>query len=416
MKVLYLHQYFCTPAMPGATRSYELARRLVARGHAVTMVTSDTNPSAGLCYRWRESTEAGIRVRWFGVPYSNAMGWNRRIEAFLRFSLAACRELRRHEADVIFATSTPLTIAVPAIYGSWRTGRPMVFEVRDLWPEVPIALGELDNRLLVAGARWLERLAYRRSTRIVALSPDMQNGILRRGVDPRVVSVIPNGCDDMFAAPQAEQAGRDFRARHSWLGDRPLVLYAGTLGKVNDVGYLVRVAAETLRLDANVRFLVIGSGRQEAEIRGLAAQLGVVDRNLYFLPRVLKQEMPAVLSACDISVSTVADVPALWANSANKIFDALAAGRPVAINHGGWLAEMIEAQKCGLVLPADDVAQAASSLVGLLSDRRAQRAACAAARRTARTLFDRDDHARRLEEVLHLAAFGVEAPARRRAA
>ena len=143
MRITYLHQYFNTPDMSGGTRSYEMARRLVARGHEVNMVTS-----------WRtddgrkkpfETVEDGIRVQWLPVPYSNAMSYAQRLVAFGRFVVASTRRAAALPSDIVFATSTPLTIALPAVYAARRQRVPMVFEVRDLWPELPIAMGALRN-------------------------------------------------------------------------------------------------------------------------------------------------------------------------------------------------------------------------------------------------------------------------------
>ena len=146
MRIIYLHQYFNTPNMSGGTRSYEMARRLVDRGHEVHMVTSsrDGKPSGRHARGWTETVEAGIQVHWCSVPYSNHMSSRRRLGAFAKFSRLAARKATALRGDVVFATSTPLTIALPAVYAARRRSIPMVFEVRDLWPEMPIAVGALN--------------------------------------------------------------------------------------------------------------------------------------------------------------------------------------------------------------------------------------------------------------------------------
>lgn len=399
MRILYLHQYFTTPAMPGGTRSYELARRLVARGHQVEMITSHRDPAAPHRDGWYQTEESGIRVHWLPVPYSNRMVYRDRLKAFAHFALVAGRRAASLGGDVVYATSTPLTIAIPGLYASRRLRVPLVFEVRDLWPRVPIALGALRSPLTIAAARRLERLAYLRSVRVVALSPEMRAGVVDAGCPASRVSVIPNGCDlDLFEV--GPELGIALRARYEWLQDRPLVVYIGTLGQVNGVGYLVRLAAETRRLDPAVRFLVIGEGREEEEVRRLATALGVLDRNFFMMPRIPKVDVPAWLSAADIATSVVIDRRELWANSANKVFDALAAGRPVAINHGGWLADLLQETGAGIVLDRRDISIAAAELTRALSDRRWLERAGVAAREAARSRFDRDRLATELESVL----------------
>jgi UDP-N-acetylglucosamine:LPS N-acetylglucosamine transferase len=160
MKVIYLHQYFNTPKMSGGTRSYEMARRLVAAGHEVHMVTTWRTETAH--DDWFHTTESGIQVHWLPVSYSNSKTYTQRIRAVLSFAIQACRKAVDLKGDLIFATSTPLTIAIPGIYASWRNRLPMVFEVRDLWPELPIAVGALRSPVLKWLARKFERFTYRR--------------------------------------------------------------------------------------------------------------------------------------------------------------------------------------------------------------------------------------------------------------
>ena len=152
MKIIYLHQYFNTPQMSGGTRSYEMARRFVAAGHEVHMITSHREESDDFS-EWLEEIIDGIHVHWLSVPYSNNMGFKARVLAFLKFAVASGVKARKVGGDVIFATSTPLTIALPAIYAAKRLKKPMVFEVRDLWPELPIEVSALKNPFLKICAR-----------------------------------------------------------------------------------------------------------------------------------------------------------------------------------------------------------------------------------------------------------------------
>ncbi|MBD3176836.1 MAG: glycosyltransferase, partial [Armatimonadia bacterium] len=145
MHILYLHQYFCTPEGSSGTRSYEMARRLVAAGHRVTMVCSAANLGHLDLPAGRSDLEIdGIHVIALNVAYSNRMSHLERIKAFYRFAWGARQAGRAASGvDVVFATSTPLTIAYPGVGASRRHRCPMVFEVRDLWPELPIAVGAL---------------------------------------------------------------------------------------------------------------------------------------------------------------------------------------------------------------------------------------------------------------------------------
>lgn len=403
MRIIYLHQYFNTPDMAGGTRSYEMARRLVDAGHVVHVVTSHRDPNPPVPAGWFETEEAGIHVHWLVNRYDNKMSFRDRIRSFVRFALASARKAASLPSDLVFATSTPLTIALPALYAKWRRRIPMVFEVRDLWPTGPIAMSALRNPLAIAAARWLEKTAYRNSAQIVALSPGMKEGIVATGYPPERVHVIPNSSDmDLFRV--SPEVGQAFTDQHPYLRGGPLVTYAGTMGIVNVVDYLVEIAAEVELIDPTVRFLIVGDGHQEPVVRRRAEELGVLGRNTWMLPPVPKRHMPAVLSATDVSVCILADKPHLQRNSANKVFDAFAAARPLMINFSGWIADLLEEHNAGLVVPPRDPPLAARLLHDFLTDQRRLGETCDAAARLADTMFSRDRLADDLRQVLELAA------------
>jgi glycosyltransferase involved in cell wall biosynthesis len=364
VRIVYLHQYFLTPEMAGGTRSYEWASRLAERGHEVHVVTSFT----GRGDPPTPSPTAQFQVHWIPVPYDNAMSPQRRLLAFLQFAARSARRARALDPDLVFATSTPLTIALPALAAIWKRSTPMVFEVRDLWPEVPIAMGALRNPVLRAAARALERLAYRHATRIVALSEEMAAGVASTGFPRAAIAMVPNAADTaLFRREGLDAAADEFRRSHDWLGGRPLVLYAGTLGRANDVPVLARIAAECEARMPELRFLVVGNGAEEESVRAAARQLGVLDRTFFMLPPQPKESVPTLLAAATVTASLFADLPALRANSPNKVFDSLAAGRPVVVNNEGSLSDLLEASGAGIVLPRDPAA-AARELTGFLAD------------------------------------------------
>jgi glycosyltransferase involved in cell wall biosynthesis len=407
MKILYLHQYFVTPAMAGGTRSYELARRLAAAGHEVHVITSqrraaDSAPAA----KWSTTLVEGVHVHWTTVPYDNRFGFVRRLRAFVAFAWRAAWKAVTVRGDLVFATSTPLTIAIPAILASRRLCVPMVFEVRDLWPEVPIAMGEIRNPLLIACSRLLEKIAYRCSARVIALSPGMADGVVAAGYPRERVEVIPNACDiELFGAPPAAAADGLLPP-----GNGQLVVYTGTFGRANAVGYLVSVAAAMRALDPTVRFLLVGDGSELEAIRQQARDNGTLDSNLWMRPPIRKEQVPTVLAHATLATATFADVKALWHNSANKVFDALAAGRPVMINYGGWQKEFLETSGAGFAVPGNDSAAGAQHLAAFLRSPDAIARARTAALQVATTQFNRDRLGERFRAVLEDAAAGSAAP------
>lgn len=398
MRIVYFHQYFNLPSEPGSTRSFEMGKRLAAKGHDVHVVTTareGRSPFRG----WRAQTIAGLTVHRTHIPYDNSLGFAGRLQAFFKYAFRAGIRGRHLKPDVIFASSTPLTVAIPARIANLGLAIPIVFEVRDLWPEVPISMGFLRNPIVRWLAYSLQRFAYRNAAHVVALSPDMEAGVLARNYPAENVSVIPNSADlDLFRS--SPSAGASFRSRHDWLGGRPLAIYSGTLGRVNDVAYIVRLAREALTARPEYRFMIIGDGSERSATEALAAELGVLDRNLFMFPPIPKTELAPVYSAATIALSTVAPIEALWANSANKVFDAFAAGRPVAINHRGWQADVLQHSGAGLVLDSHDTGRALETLATLMDNQAKADDAGRAAAQLATSRFARDLHGRQLADIL----------------
>jgi glycosyltransferase involved in cell wall biosynthesis len=401
MRIVYIHQYYCNPAMAGGIRSYEQARRLVARGHTVHVITTDITPGKR-SLGWRSTEDDGVIVHWYSVPYSNEMSFARRIRAFAEFMVLATAKAAALKADLVFATSTPLTVAVPGVLAAKLRRAPFVFEVRDLWPEVPIEMGALRNPLARRLAGALAGFAYRNAQEVVALSPGMAAGVRARRPATRV-EVIPNAADlDLFAVDP--EAVRRFRDAHRWLGDRPLIVYTGALGMVNGVDYLIRAARRMREVDPDVQVLIVGHGREWADTERLAAESGLLHTTVRMWPKVPKSELPVILGAATLSTSFVRPIRALWDNSANKFFDALAAGRPIAVNYGGWQADLLHETGAGLVLDPYDAESAGDLMAVRVRDDVWLKEAREAAHTLAVERFSRDLLFERFEAVLNRSA------------
>ncbi|BCY13004.1 glycosyltransferase family 4 protein [Actinoplanes sp. L3-i22] len=401
MRVVYIHQYYCNPGMAGGIRSYEQARRLVARGHTVDVITTDITPGDRQL-GWTVTHEDGVTVHWFKIPYNNHMSYARRLRAFAEFMLLATVRATRLKADLVFATSTPLTVAVPGVLAARLRRVPFVFEVRDLWPEVPIEMGALRNPLARKLAGGLANFAYRNASEVVALSPGMAAGVTRRRPGTSV-TVVPNAADlDLFHVDPAQV--KRFRNEHRWLGDRPLIVYTGALGAVNGVDYLVHAAKRMRELDPGIQVLIVGHGREWESTGKLAAELGLLDETVRMWEKVPKSELPVILGAATMSTSMVRPIRGLWDNSANKFFDALAAERPIAINYGGWQADLLTETSAGLVLDPYDADGAGEVLATHVRDEDWLVKARAAAYRLAVEEFSRDLLFERFEAVLTRSA------------
>lgn len=404
MRILYVHQFFATrESSLGLIRSYEFARRWVAEGHEVTIVTSSSRLPEEYDRRlFAEGNIDGIRVRTVRVRYSNRMGYGRRIWSFVLFTLgAAWLAATAGKHDVVFATSTPLTVGIPGWFAAAVRRTPFVFEVRDLWPEAAIQMGALKRTgVLARVAKQLERFLYHRSAAVIGLSPGMVTGVIAEGIDPRRVYMIPNCSDlDLFHPGEKDRA---FLERHGVPEGAFVVGYAGAIGPSNAVEDQVPAAARELarRGRDDIAFVIAGDGKSlpvlEAAVAGLS--------NVRLIGPLPKKDVPVLTRSADVLMTLFADVPILATNSPNKFFDGLASGRPMIVNSPGWTKDLVEECDCGVYVPAGDGVALADACMRLAADPDTLVRMGRNARQLAEERFDRGIQAQRLLEVLEQTA------------
>ncbi|CCQ10275.1 Glycosyltransferase [Pseudoalteromonas luteoviolacea B = ATCC 29581] len=334
------------------------------------------------------------------LSYSNKDGFLKRMQKFIIFSVRSTLKSLTLSADVVFATSTPLTIAIPGLIHSKIKGVPLVFEVRDLWPELPIATGVIKNKIVIKLATWLEKYTYKNSKRLIGLSPGMCSGIVKHGIPKEYVTLATNSCDTELFDVDALIGRRYLAEKLSFVKGRKLIAYTGTFGLINKVGYIVKLAIAAQKIDPNLCFVAIGDGMEKQEIIAEAEKAGVLNENLYILPAVPKLEIVGLLSSADLSLSLFGPVKEMWHNSANKLFDALASQTPIAINYGGWQKEFILEHSCGLVLDGNDFEESALNISNFLHDEKRYSDAINSCKILSYEHFSRDIMAARIEKTL----------------
>lgn len=403
MNVLYVHQHFSTPRGATGTRSYEFARHLVAEGHDVTVLCgssrqADTGLRGTFRRGRREGRVDGIRVIELDIPYSNHDRFGKRTVAFLRFALGGVGISLRAEYDVVFATSTPLTAGIPGIVARWLRRKPFVFEVRDLWPEAPREMGAITNPAVLAALDGLEWVAYHSAHHLIGLSPGIVNGIVRRGIPKNRVALIPNGCDlELFDPTRHDRESASIPG----VGEGDFVAaFAGAHGMANGLDSVLDAAVVlTDRGRTDIKVVLIGDGAQKAALmkRACAAQLD----NCIFLDPLPKGELARLLSRVDVGLMVFANVPAFYqGTSPNKFFDYLASGTPVLNNYPGWVADLIRAHDCGVVVEPGRPEAFADALEGLARYPERLPAMAASARHLAEQMFARRDLANRFRMIL----------------
>lgn len=359
MKVLYIHQFFKSPKSPGGTRSYWLAQELIQNGYEVTMITTDKTQKEKV----RECNIDGINVVYFHVPYNQSMGIKDRLLSFFRFVIYTTKYALKNcdKYDYIFATSTPLTVAIPALISKWLKGKKYIFEVRDLWPEVPIQMGGLKNPLVKMLARWLEKLTYRNAEHVFTLSPGMQEGVIKY-ISEDKTSMIPNMSKIKEFFPRKKDL--ELMSRIGLKVDCLKVIHFGSLGEANYIDPVIETAV--LLKNHKVQFLFLGAGSTETRLKQLLKEKGI--SNVLFHERTPMALTSEIVNCCDISLVSFKDIPILYTNSPNKLFDSLSAGKPIIVNSAGWTKDLVEEKGCGFYYKPTNPQELANKLIALLDN------------------------------------------------
>ncbi|MGG5812541.1 glycosyltransferase, partial [Falsiroseomonas sp. CW058] len=344
LRILYLHQHFSRPEGSAPARSFLQARALAAAGHAVTLAcgryAGATTGLAGPFRRGRRSGAMdGFRVVEFDIPCGNAQPLPERARAFLRFAAGATALALRGRWDAILASSTPLTVAVPALIARRLRGTPFVFEIRDPWPELPRAMAAMGGppRPVLAAMGWLADAACRRAAAVVGLTEGMAATALARGADPARVAVLPQGADLRLFGPHVAP----WRPAGVAAGD-VVAVYAGAQGRANGLDLLLDAAA--LLRGRGVRLLLAGQGSEAPRLAARAAAEALPVTCLGPLPR---PRLAGLLAGADLGLLCLADVPgfAEW-TAPNKLAEGLAAGLPMVANVPGRAARLLEGAGC----------------------------------------------------------------------
>lgn len=388
MKILYFHQHFKTPSQAGGTRSYEFAKRLVDAGHSVMMVCgkmADLGLKAASKPGIYRGMVDGIDVIQLDLPYSNKDNLLKRTKVFLQYAWKGIRLALSEEYDLLFATSTPLTAGIPGIAAKWFRGKKFVFEVRDLWPELPKALG-MKNPFALVGMSILEWLSYHAADACVGLSPGICEGIRRRSQKGKAIALIPNGSDlDLFRPGNRADLDLPGIGRSQFVA-----LFTGTHGIANGLDAVLDTAVELKKSGRDdIVLAFVGSGKLKAKLQARAQKEAL--GNCRFYDPIPKKDLSKIVSTVDTGMMILANIPAFYyGTSPNKFFDYIAAGLPVFCNYPGWMADMIRQHQCGTAVEPDNPKAFAEALAWLADHPAERRQMGSNARKLAETEFGRN--------------------------
>lgn len=389
MHILYFHQHFSTPNGSTGIRSYQMARALINAGHSVTMVCGSYGGGAtGLKDSFvngrRLGVVDGINVIEFDLAYSNKDGFLKRSIIFFSFALKSIRLALTHEYDLVFATTTPLTAGIPGIFARWFRGKHFVFEVRDLWPELPKAMGVITNPVILSAMSLLEWCSYRSAHRCIGLSPGIVEGIEKRGVTIEKISLIPNGCDLDIFSKEIEPWRPDGISEHDLMA-----VFTGTHGMANGLHAVLDAASVLKQMGrTDIKIVLIGQGKQKEELIKRANDEEII--NIIFHDPVNKHQLAGLMAEADIGLQILSNIQAFYfGTSPNKFFDYIAAGIPVLNNYPGWIAEMLTEYRCGFAVPPDNPIAFAEALIYAADNRGELQDMGLKARNLAVSTFDR---------------------------
>lgn len=408
MRILYLTQYFPPEVGATQTRAHEMARGLVSAGHHVTIITELPNHPSGIIppeYQgklWERATLDGIEVIRVWVKASPVKNFRNRMVFYLSYMIMAALAgllLARGRYDALYATSPPLFVGGAALIISYLRRIPLVFEVRDLWPESAVALGELNSPRAVALATRLEHACYHRARRIVVVTRGIYNRLLERGYQPQKLALILNGANTDLFQTQPEAACR-LRLKLGLI-DKFVVIYAGIHGLAQGLETVLDAAAR-LAHQPDIHFLLVGEGPVKAHIVALAQERAL--NNITFHPEVPRPQMPVFLSAADVALVPLRRLDLFKGALPSKMFDAWACQTPTLMTIDGEARQALNQAGAGLFVEPESPEAMVQAILYLKANPVERRAMGRQGRQAVVNHFSRQAQARQLLGVLTTVA------------
>jgi len=396
VRVLFITHYFPPEVGAPQSRLFDLASALGRRGHHVTVLTGFPNYPNGVINsdyrgRWFQIEELDVMrvVRTAIYPAPNR-GVARRLLNHASFALSCIVSSRRAgSADAVVVETPPLFTAAAGVAVARFKRAGMVLNVADLWPDAVIALGAMQNRPAIAGARAIERFAYRHADVIAVPTPGLRRTLVGRGRPPDQVLVVPHGVDPArFPLDPSREpvSGR--------------VVYCGTIGMGHATGTLIDAARTLQDSGSRCEFVIAGDGAERAQVTARADGLDRVT----FAGRLPRDELAALLATAQMTVATQRDVPLLADALSTKVLEYMAAARPVVGAVSGWTAEVIERAGAGIVCPPERPEELARAIGQLAADPAGAREMGLRGRRYVERHLTRDVAVERLEAALETIA------------
>ena len=395
MDIVYFYQYFSTPQGSWGTRVFEFGKRWVAQGHKVTVISSIYYKSdlqaSGISSRYNYE---GVDVIVLNIAINNKHSIGRRIKSFLSYALLSSIYSLILKADVVIASSGPITVTIPGLAARLFRGCKLIMEVRDLWPEGAIEMDIIKDKRAQRAAYKLAKTSYDKAAAVVTLSPGMKQ-YLQDKYGYNHVYAIPNAADnDLFGTPTP------FTVPREYIGKK-IYLYTGNIGEVNN-SYLILNAAKQLKERDDILFLFIGDGQLKEELVAVVEREGL--GNVKFLGLMPKSELVGWVQASYYMLVPLQPKPILDTSSPNKLFDAFAAGVPVIQTTQGWIKEDLDQYNAGLTINGGKPEELVEAVLQTADNQQLRDEQAKNAKYLATSHYDRDLLSQRMLNIIEKVA------------
>jgi glycosyltransferase involved in cell wall biosynthesis len=380
MKILIFYQYFCTPKGSWSTRFYEFASRWADQGYHVTVVTAPYEKSDITATRFIEKQSMnGIDLIVINTPDSNRSSVFKRALNSLLFSSIACWFAIVKKSDIVIASSGPITIGLPALVAKFFRRKPLVFEIRDLWPGGGIEMGKINNKFLIKAALFFEKLLYHKSDLVVTCSEGQKNNIKKRFPHIRCVT-IPHGGDlELFNPVNQSNLSVDGK----------LFTHIGSLGFIHNCRLIIEAAIKIKEMKRDdIKIIFIGDGAERKTLEAMKIKYDLT--HVEFMGLKPKVELPQWVTASRATLFTTLNNEVQNTSCPNKIFDSFAAGVPVIQTTTGWIKTLIDQEQCGINVAPDNFIELTNAILLIADDDKLHLKIAGNAERVAKTLFNRD--------------------------
>jgi len=369
MKILFLTQFFPPESGAASKRIHGLAKHLVSLGHEVYVVTGMPNyPTGKIKEEYRNKTFCfeeidGIKVFRYYVYVSNKKNTLNRLLNYFSLVLSSLFFLfKRKKVDVVITSSPPLFLGIAGVIMSKFKKVPHVFDVRDIWPNVAVEIGEITEQSKIYKLMSkVERFIYKNSSVLTVVTKGKKETLIRNGVNRDKIRLISNGFDEEFLDFPIDQ----HIAESYGLSNKFNLLYAGIIGIAQGIDLIIK-AAELLKPYSDIQFVLVGTGVELEKMKNLVKEKGL--DNVVFAG-----EQPHINIRSFLHYSQVALVPlksnALKDSVPTKLYEALGVGKPVILSASGDSEEVVKEAQGGLVVKPGDVNMLVKSIEKLYQDK-----------------------------------------------